>query len=160
MTPEHDPAPDARTADAGGSTRVGVGVLILREGRVLLGQRLGSHGAGSWAPPGGHLEFGESAERCARREVLEETGLTLGALHPGPYTVDAFPEIGRHYVTLFVVATEAVGEPERREPTRCAGWAWFDWRALPTPLFAPLASLRAQGYTPPHATPPASASPD
>ncbi len=158
MTQDHARQPDAPASDADRLTRVGVGVLVVRAGRVLLGQRLGSHGAGSWAPPGGHLEFGESAERCARRELLEETGLTLGALHPAPYTVDAFPEIGRHYVTLFVVATDAVGEPERREPTKCAGWAWFDWSALPTPLFAPLASLRAQGFTPPRVSPIASTS--
>ena len=105
----------------GGRTQVGVGVLVFRHGRVLLGQRLGSHGAGSWAPPGGHLEFGESVESCARREVMEETGLTLGALQRGPYTVDAFPEVGRHDVTLFVVALESFGDPERREPARCAG---------------------------------------
>ncbi len=148
-------ARDRPRPDVERRTRVGVGVLIFRDGRVLLGERLGSHGAGTWAPPGGHLEFGESAERCARREVLEETGLGLGAIGPGPYTVDAFPEAGRHYVTLFVVATESSGEPERREPERCAGWAWWSWDALPEPLFAPLASLRARGFVPPAATSPA-----
>lgn len=145
----HAPLPETRDAASGRRTQVGVGVLIFRDGRVLLGERLGSHGAGTWAPPGGHLDFGESAEDCARREVLEETGLTLGPLRPGPYTVDAFPEVGRHYVTLFVVASEAFGEPERREPAKCAGWRWWPWDALPAPLFAPLASLRAQGFTPP-----------
>ena len=54
--------------------RVGVGVIIVRDGNVLLGERAGSHGAGTWALPGGHLEFGETVADCARREVLEETG--------------------------------------------------------------------------------------
>ena len=49
--------------------RVGVGVIVLREGRVLLGRRLGSHGAGTWQFPGGHLEAFERVEDCARREV-------------------------------------------------------------------------------------------
>jgi 8-oxo-dGTP diphosphatase len=119
---------------------------VVRDDRVLLGERRGSHGAGSWAPPGGHLDFGESVESCARREVLEETGLTLGAIRPGPYTVDSFPEVERHYVTLFVVAQYFVGEPELREPEKCAGWTWHEWKALPTPLFAPLASLLEQGW--------------
>ncbi|WP_134596929.1 NUDIX domain-containing protein, partial [Pseudomonas aeruginosa] len=38
--------------------QVGVGVLILRDGKVLLGRRKGSHGAGCWSAPGGHLELG------------------------------------------------------------------------------------------------------
>ena len=132
-------------------TRVGVGVLIVRGGAVLLGVRRGSHGAGTWAPPGGHLEFGESVEACARREAAEETGLALGAVVPGPYTVDAFPEEGKHYVTLFAVAEHAGGEPRALEPEKCAGWEWHDWRALPSPLFAPLASLVARGFVPPGA---------
>ena len=132
-----------------GETRVGVGVLVVRDGRVLLGERRGSHGAGTWAPPGGHLEYGESAEACARREAAEETGLTLGAVLPGPYSVDAFPELNRQYATLFVVAPDAAGEPACREPAKCTGWSWWAWDALPAPLFAPLASLRARGYVPP-----------
>jgi 8-oxo-dGTP diphosphatase len=132
-------------------TRVGVGVLIFRGRRLLLGLRRGSHGAGTWAPPGGHLEFGETPEACARREALEETGLTLGTLARGPYTVDAFPEAGRHYVTLFVIAESADGEARAMEPERTAAWEWHDWDALPAPLFAPLASLRAQGFAPPSA---------
>ena len=55
--------------------RVGIGVIVMRNGLVLLGERIGAHGAGTWALPGGHLEFGESVEQCARREVWEETGL-------------------------------------------------------------------------------------
>jgi 8-oxo-dGTP diphosphatase len=129
-------------------TRVGVGVLICRGDRVLLGRRRGSHGAGTWAPPGGHLEFGESAEACARRETAEETGLVLGDVARGPYTVDAFPAEGKHYVTLFTVARDAGGEPRVHEPDKVEAWEWHRWDALPEPLFAPLASLRATGFAP------------
>jgi len=119
---------------------------VVRENCILLGERRGSHGAGTWAPPGGHLDFGETAESCARREVLEETGLVLGTIKPGPYTVDSFPDVEQHYVTLFVIAQYAGGEPEVREPEKCGGWTWHDWNELPDPLFAPLASLRGQGF--------------
>jgi len=68
------------------SPRIGVGVIIVRQGLVLLGQRKGSHGSGSWAVPGGHLEFGETVENCARRETLEETGILLGNIALGPFT--------------------------------------------------------------------------
>lgn len=128
--------------------RVGVGVLVQRDGRVLLGQRLGAHGAGTWALPGGHLEYAESVAECARREVLEETGLILEQVAPGPYSSDVFATEGKHYVTLFVLAHCAHGEPVVREPHKCAGWHWFAWHALPAPLFAPLESLQRSGFVP------------
>lgn len=128
--------------------RVGIGVLVVRDDCVLLGRRRGSHGAGDWAPPGGHLEFGETIAAGAAREVLEETGLVLTATIPGPYTEDVFVDAGRHYLTVFVVARAPVGTPIVREPTKCDGWAWVPWAALPSPLFAPLASLVATGFDP------------
>jgi 8-oxo-dGTP diphosphatase len=130
------------------SRAVGVGVIVLRDGRLLLGRRRGSHGADTWALPGGHPEDGETFESCARREVLEETGLTVAAVRPGPWTEDLFPIEGKRYVTLFVVAESATGDPQLREPAKCHGWEWFPWSALPEPLFPPLASLRRQGFVP------------
>jgi 8-oxo-dGTP diphosphatase len=128
--------------------RVGVGVLVMRDGRILIGERLGAHGAGHWALPGGHLEHGETVEDCARRELDEETGLVGGVLTRGPWVSDVFEAEGMHYVTIFIVVRDPVGEVVRREPAKCARWEWVPWEALPAPLFAPLASLRATGFTP------------
>ena len=128
--------------------RVGVAVLVVREGRVLVGLRKGTHGAGTWAVPGGSLEFGESIEACARREVLEETGLELADVRLGPYVNTIFPDEARHSVTLFVLADAPTHEAELREPEKCAGWEWCAWDALPEPLFATLAQLKASGYVP------------
>jgi 8-oxo-dGTP diphosphatase len=131
--------------------RVGVAAILIRDGRVLLGQRIGSHGAGSWALPGGHLEFGETPEDCARREVLEETGLVVATFERGPFVSDVFADERKHYVTLFVIARDVGGEPAIVEPDKCLGWQWFDWSALPAPLFLPLATLRASGFALPDA---------
>jgi len=130
------------------SPSVGVGVIILRDGLVLLGQRIGSHGAGTWALPGGHLEFGETVEQCAAREVLEETGLELREFEAAPYTNDVFASEQKHYVTLFIVSASQQGEPAILEPGKCLGWRWFRWSALPSPLFQPLQTLVDTGYVP------------
>lgn len=130
------------------SPQVGVGVLIVRNGHVLLGRRKGSHGAGTWSAPGGHLEFGESIDACARREVLEETGLEIKDIQYGPFTNSIFEVDRKHYVTVFVLASPLDGEAQVMEPDKCEGWAWFEWAALPKPLFSPLATLYSQGYLP------------
>jgi 8-oxo-dGTP diphosphatase len=121
--------------------RVGVAAVILREGRVLLGERIGSHGAHTWATPGGHLELGESIEECATRETLEETGLAVDSFEKLTFTNDIFEKEGKHYVTLFVVATCLSGEPQVMEPHKCKQWKWFELDALPEPLFLPLTNL-------------------
>jgi len=126
--------------------RVGVGVIILRDGYVLLGVRRSSPGADTWALPGGHLEFGESIQHCAQREVLEETGIVVDSIRHVAFTNDVFENENLHYVTLFVVAEKWRGHPTVMEPNKCKGWAWFDWADLPTPLFAPLRNLKNQGF--------------
>ena len=120
--------------------RVGVGVVVFKNNRVLLGRRKGSHGAGAWSFPGGHLEFREDVEECARRELAEETGLKALSLSLGPWVNDII-ERDKHYITLFVFVHEFEGNPQLLEPHKCEGWSWFEWNVLPTPLFPPVESL-------------------
>ncbi|GMH70197.1 hypothetical protein TL16_g05348 [Triparma laevis f. inornata] len=108
------------------NVRVGVGVLIKREGgvKVFAGIRKGSHGAGTLALPGGHLEFGEGWEETAIREVEEECGILL---EPGlklvHVTNDPMPDENKHYVTLFMGATcGRDAELMNAEPHKCEGW--------------------------------------
>lgn len=61
--------------------RVGVGIVLLRGDEVLLVKRGKPPGMGQWSLPGGAQELGETAEECARRELLEETGLEAGPFH-------------------------------------------------------------------------------
>ena len=127
---------------------IGVGVAILRDGKILLGKRKNAHGEGEWAFPGGHLEYAEEVEECARREVLEETGLSLGHCYTGPYTNNVFHSHQRHYITLIMIAESNKGNPENLEPEKCECWQWFDWNNLPAPLFLPLKSLVDNNFNP------------
>lgn len=113
--------------------RVGIGVIVLKGGKLLVGKRRGSHGAGSLAFPGGHQHFGETWEVCALREVEEETGLKVKyrwLTQDQEYafvTNNIMPEDKRHYVTIFVLADHLGGEPVLLEPDSCESWQWLSW---------------------------------
>ena len=126
----------------------GVGVLVVRDGRVLLGRRLAPHGRGTWAPPGGKPLDGESTLACALRELHEETGLDASGPRVVHETLDGFPESRLVFRTRFVQMEDASGEPRVREPDRSGEWRWHEWSSLPEPLFEPVASLVASGYDP------------
>jgi len=113
--------------------RVGVGAMIIRAGKVLLGRRKGAHGAGTYAWCGGHLEFGETLEACASREVREETGLEVVSLKL--LCVSNIIAYGHHYIDFEFLTEVASGEPQIIEPDRIEGWAWYGLDELPSPLF-------------------------
>lgn len=122
--------------------KVGCGVFVIKDGKVLLGKRISKHGEGKWASPGGHLEFGEEPEECARREVEEETGLQIKNIRKAVYTNHLFPETNKHYITLWMVSEHASGDVQLREPEKFERWEWFDWNNLPTPLFTEEALIK------------------
>ena len=123
---------------------VGVAAIIVKGGKVLLGKRKNSHGAGCWQFPGGHLEMNETVEACAQREVFEETGLMIKNIRLGPYTNDVFEAEKKHYITLFVIAEYKSGHVTLKEPEKCSEWGWFDPDNLPEPHFLPIINLLRQ----------------
>ena len=128
--------------------RVGVGVIVRNKNRVLLGKRKSEHGKGSWGFPGGHLEFNETLERCARLETKEETGIGLKNVRFAALTNDVFKETARHYITVFMMADYASGTVITKESNKCEHWKWFAWNKLPKPLFLPIKNLLKQQFSP------------
>lgn len=123
--------------------RIGLGVLIFNSSnQILLGKRKNAHGASSWGPPGGHLEFGESLEACVIRETLEETGLIIKNPKFLAITNDIFKAENKHYVSIFMKAhignTQIV---QNLEPHKVEYWGWFHLKNLPEHLFLPLKQL-------------------
>jgi 8-oxo-dGTP diphosphatase len=123
---------------------VGIGVMIFKDGKVLMGKRKGSHGAGDYAFTGGHLEYMESFEECAKRETLEEAGIVIKNVK--------FLSLGnikkftpKHVVGIGVTAEWESGEPKVMEPDKRESWDWYDLDSLPEPLFYP-AQLMFDAY--------------
>jgi len=117
---------------------VGVQAIVTKKRRprsVLLARRKNIFGSGQWGFPGGHLEFGESFEGAARRELAEETGLNARELYV--WKSINTPYERTHYVQIGVQVAQYHGEIQNLEPDKCSElrWCWLD--DLPTPLFAP-----------------------
>lgn len=126
---------------------VGVGVMLLREGKILLGRRHTDadkadselHGEGTWTMPGGKLEFGETFEEGARREVYEETGIELGGMKV--ICVNNDKNEHAHFVTIGLFSDQFGGEPKIMEPDEIVEWRWFGLDDLPNPVYFPSAKI-------------------
>ena len=128
--------------------KVGVGVILVKEGTVLLLKRKNAHGEGSWGFPGGHLELNEDFEDCVTREVEEETGMSVTNIRFAGLTNDVFTKENKHYITIFMLCDWKTGEAQIKEPENCSGISWHEWQDLPQPLFLPIQNLLKQGYHP------------
>jgi len=116
--------------------KVGVGIIIIRNGKVLIGERLAGHGASTFMLPGGHVEHGETFEETARREVEEETGLKdITILKLVSLSNKLVYE--KHYVTIGMLAESLSGEPINTEPNISKNWKWYDIKNLPENMFLP-----------------------
>ncbi len=114
--------------------KVGIGVLVLKDGKVLLGKRKSAHGDGEYATPGGHLEYMESFIDCAKREVAEETGMKIKNIK-FMYIANLREYAPKHYVHIEVIAEWESGEPQLLEPDKCESWDWYDLKNMPSPRF-------------------------
>jgi 8-oxo-dGTP diphosphatase len=121
------------SVDSAPRVKVGVGVMIVKDGHVLLGKRRGAHGSSTYGWCGGHVEHGERLEDAARREVAEEAGMAVGSLEF--LCVSNIIQYGKHYLDIEFICKDFQGEPEVREPDRVEGWSWFSLDDLPSPLF-------------------------
>lgn len=113
--------------------KIGVNVFVLKDGKLLLGKRIGKTGYGTWCLPGGHFEWGESLANAATRELEEETSIksnNLQFLH-----LVNEPRKDTHYVHVDFLAKNWEGEPKVTEPEKFAEWNWFDLNNLPNPIF-------------------------
>ncbi len=126
---------------------VGFGVMMMRDGKILLGKRHDDpekasselNGEGTWTMPGGKMDFGETFEDGAKREVLEETGIAINTLQVVCVNQDMVETA--HFVTIGLFSDDFSGEPHVMEPDEITEWHWFSIDNLPTPMYFPSAKL-------------------
>ena len=107
------------------------GVILARDGEILMVKRRFDPRAGTWCLPAGFLEYGESPERCAVRELREETGLR--ARLTGLLGVYAGIDDPRARTVLILYSADATGG--RLKPGDDAIEArFFRFGSLPRPL--------------------------
>lgn len=119
--------------------KIGCEAYIVRNNTLLMGKRGNVYGSGTWALPGGHLEFMERANECIVRELKEEMNLTI---NPSEITLlalcdDLQPANNVHYLHITFRVDIGSHEPELSEPDACAEWRWFPLDALPEEIFPP-----------------------
>lgn len=114
--------------------RVGCGVAVVRDDRLLLIRRARPPEADCWSLPGGKVDLWERTEDAARREVAEELGIALGVIELLCVVDLITPDERAHWVSPVFLATEFEGEPSLLEPEKHTGLDWFALDDLPRPL--------------------------
>jgi len=106
---------------------VGVGVVILKQGNLLLGKRLNEPAKGKWSIPGGVVELGETLEQTAIREAKEETCLDVS----NPLLLDVVDTIdfdaNGKVMYHFVIADYLVTPTTTNEPSAASDAAELQW---------------------------------
>jgi 8-oxo-dGTP diphosphatase len=105
---------------------VGVGAVVVRDGRALIVRRAHEPRKGEWSLPGGMLDLGESLGDAARREVKEETGLDVQL---GPI-IETFDRVHRdaegriryHFVIVDFVCWPDGGEAIAGSDAEAVAW--------------------------------------
>ena len=128
---------------------VGFGIMILKDGKILLGKRhtdpkkAGSalHGEGTWTMPGGKLDFGEKLHDGAYREIIEETGLRINRAQLKLISVADNIVTDAHFLTIGFLCRNFRGQPQVKEPDEITQWRWFSLSTLPRPLYFPSAKI-------------------
>jgi mutator protein MutT len=116
---------------------VGVGALLVDEqGRIFLAQRgqRAKNERGLWECPGGSVEFGETLTMALRREMAEEFGIEIMVGELIDLVDHILPEEGQHWVSPTYLWRIVRGEPQIREPEKCAAIGWFALDEVPAAL--------------------------
>ncbi len=95
---------------------LGVGVLLIRDNKLLLIKRKYDPDAGYWSIPGGHMELGEKIQHTAIREAFEETGFKTKVTKLAGIIDKIMHKEGKieyHYVLINYFVEQIEGKPDQ-----------------------------------------------
>lgn len=126
--------------------RVWIWSLAIKDGKILYWLRKSKHWNWTYSPPGGHLEYGETIEDCAIRELYEESWLIA---KPADVIVfctlnEIYPNNQKHYINITTLITRFSWSVENKEPEKLEKWEWMSWddiKALWNKNFLPIQEL-------------------
>src|SRR4051812_31175050 len=129
--------------------RVGVGAIILKEDKILLGLR-GPKARDQhykWELLGGLVQFGETLEAAVKREVMEETSLVVAPVRIVGNNVRYNPEGDEQWVGITFECAWQEGEPQRTEHDRVLEFEWHDLEsALAHDKLTPMTRYQLEQY--------------
>jgi 8-oxo-dGTP diphosphatase len=100
---------------------IGIGAVVIHDNQILLVKRANPPKQGLWCIPGGKVEFGETLQQAAEREIKEETGVVIKATTP-VYVFDLIEDEKRHYVIIDLLADYVSGAPKAGDDADDAKW--------------------------------------
>ncbi|MBD9647124.1 NUDIX domain-containing protein [Ensifer sp. ENS09] len=112
----------------------GCGLVIVRDGKILLYRRLKAPEAGYWNIVGGKVDHMERSEAAARREAEEESGLKIRSSEFLCLSEQVIEADRQHWISMIYVTRDFSGEPQLVEPDKLSEFGWFSLDALPQPL--------------------------
>jgi ADP-ribose pyrophosphatase YjhB (NUDIX family) len=103
-----------------------VSAAIIRDGKVLVARRARGPALGVWTMPGGVVEAGETLVEALKREIMEETGMTIEPValagHREVLVREDGGRLSRHFVILCFASRWIAGEPTLNDELDDARW--------------------------------------
>jgi len=118
-----------------------VAVLLIDNGKLLLGRRIRNDRFEGWQCPGGFMRSNETLLAAAQRCCLQKAGVQIDGVEQGPYINNIFNSSTQHSVTLYLIAREFQVIDSALYTDAQLEWRWFNMNEMPTPQFQPLKHL-------------------
>jgi 8-oxo-dGTP diphosphatase len=116
---------------------IGVATVVIKDGKILIGEDT-RKGDAVYGVPGGHWESGETLKECAKREVLEESGIICENIKLISVYDFYREDKGKSYVTIGMRADYISGNLSDLKEEGRLNWNWYEpQEALKLNLFAP-----------------------